>query len=366
MNTEVSMKNTKKEMLDIISDLKKKMDEKEKSRLNPEKVKEESRKVEIIKKADQTADSDLSTLIHQLKISITKELTDLSDNIGAENLKYQNIKDAIELKQAELADIYGIEKATADLAVVLEAQNRAKEEFDSEMTDKRKKLEDELTNKHEKLETEIRETKLSWEKEKSAYVSAFQEEKEKDKKERKREIEEYQYQLKRTRELENNKFADDMEKLEKEIIQKKEHFDKIQEAKNIELAKREKTISEREKIMNELQKQVDLFPAQLEKSINSSINETEKRLVRDFSKNEELLIKGFEGERNVLQAKVNALESQCKDQAKQIEKLNIQQENAYEKVQDIASKAVAGSSDRLQNVLLKTAENERNIKNNLG
>ena len=40
------------------------------------------------------------------------------------------------------------------------------------------------------------------------------------------------------------------------------------------------------------------------------------------------MIKGFEGEKNVLKAKIEALESLTKDQGKQIEKLNNQQEKA--------------------------------------
>ncbi len=74
-----------------------------------------------------------------------------------------------------------------------------------------------------------------------------------------------------------------------------------------------------------------------------------------------MLVKGFEGEKNVFLTKISALESLVKDQAKQIEKLNGQQEKAYEKVQDIASKAVAGASDRPQNITLKSSEVERNM-----
>ncbi len=58
------------------------------------------------------------------------------------------------------------------------------------------------------------------------------------------------------------------------------------------------------------------------------------------------LQKEFEGERNVLKGKIESLEQLVKDQAKRIEALSAQQEKAYEKVQDIANKAVSGAGER--------------------
>lgn len=63
----------------------------------------------------------------------------------------------------------------------------------------------------------------------------------------------------------------------------------------------------------------------------------------------------------VLEAKISALESLVKDQAKQIEKLNNQQEKAYQQVQDIAAKAaVKGVTGRPQAITVKTAERDVN------
>ncbi len=61
----------------------------------------------------------------------------------------------------------------------------------------------------------------------------------------------------------------------------------------------------------------------------------------------------------IIQARIAALESLTKDQGKQIEKLNSQQERAYNQVQEIASKAVAGASERPQNITLKTLESDK-------
>ncbi len=354
-----SMKNTKKEMLDIILKLQKNIDEKEKAKLNAEQIREETKKVKTVKQADKTAASSLSTEIHALKISINKELTTLSDKIEAEAEKYGNLNQAIDLKQTELDEIYGIEKEAAKLAAILEAQSQAKEDFENEMADKRERQEGGLTTKKEQFENQITETKATWEKEKTAYLETSSEEKSRSKKERIRESEEYEYQLQRTRKLEQNKFVDEMEMSKRDMEQKKEEFEKFQQTKSTELEERENRVAERELKMDGLQLNVDSFPAELEKSVNSAVKLSEKALNDRFTQNEALLSKGFEGEKNVHEARIHALESLVKDQVKQIDKLNSQQEKAYEQVQDIASKAVEGSADRPQNITVKTVDTDK-------
>ena len=353
---DATMKNTKKEMLDMIKSLQQDIVEREKTKLNAEQTREETKKVKTVEKADKTASSNLSTELHSLKISINKELTALSDKIEAEAEKYKNLNQAIHLKQIELEEIYGIEKEAAKLAAILEAQNQTEEIFEKEMREKRERQEQELATKRNQLEVQITETKTFWEKEKSDYLESFAEEKSKNKKEQIREREEYEYQLKRTRELEQNKLADEDEQNKKEMNQKKGEFEQFQQTKSMELDEKEKHIAERELVMNELQEKVDCFPAQLEKAVSAAEKQTDKILSERFNQNEALLLKGFEGEKNVLEAKIASLESLVKDQAKQIDKLNIQQEKAYTQVQDIASKAVAGSADRPQSITVQTAE----------
>ncbi len=180
-------------MLDLIETLKNEIKNKEKENLNPEKINQDAQQKVIVQDSDKIIDSALATHIHQLKVSINKELTTLSDNLEAEAEKYENLKNAIEIKEAELNE-----------------------------------------------------------------------------------------------------------------------------------------------------------------SVKSAVEEIKERLAADFTQKEKLLQKGFEGEINVLTAKISAFETLFKEQNKQIEKLNLQQEKAYEKVQDIANKAVTGAAERLQNITVKT------------
>ncbi len=358
MIEEASMKNTKKEMLEIIRHLQKKLEEKEKAKLNPEKIKEEAKKTETIQHADQTVNADLVTRIHTLKLSINDELTTLSQKIQSEAEQYKNLNRAIEIKQAELETLYGIEKEAAKLATILEAQQQTRENFAAEMDEKRKQLTLELNTKQEKLENLIAETKRNWEREKNAYQEALAEEKEKNEKKRIREQEEYDYQVKRSRELAQNRFNDEMEQAEKELKEQKNIFEQFQQTKTAELTEREKQVAEREQVMDELQQKVNVFPEELQKAVDAAVQAARKQAKEIADHREALLNSTFEGEKNVLQTKISALESLVKDQTKQIDKLTLQQEKAYQQVQDIAGKAVAGAAERPQNITLKTAESE--------
>ena len=58
----------------------------------------------------------------------------------------------------------------------------------------------------------------------------------------------------------------------------------------------------------------------------------------------------FEGEKNVLKGKVESLEAMVKVQTTQIEELSRKHEQAYEKVQDIANRAVAAAKREIISV----------------
>lgn len=78
--------------------------------------------------------------------------------------------------------------------------------------------------------------------------------------------------------------------------------------------------------------------------MDRAIAETTERLENEAKKNEQLLKKEFEGEKNVLQTKIDSLEKLVADQQKHIDTLSKQMDTAYGKVQEIAVKAVSGKS----------------------
>ncbi len=125
---------------------------------------------------------------------------------------------------------------------------------------------------------------------------------------------------------------DEKTALEKEIKLKRETAEK-------DLIEREKVIAERERELNELRARASAFPKELETAVALAVKETSERLKFEAKSREDLALKQFEGERNVLTARNESLERANKDVLTANAKLAQQLVAAYQKVQDIAEKS---------------------------
>jgi len=103
-------------------------------------------------------------------------------------------------------------------------------------------------------------------------------------------------------------------------------------------------VAAQEKDVTELRQRAAAFPKELESAVDKAVKESTERLKLDTKSREELLRKEFEGERNVAAARGEALEKMNKDLSDLNAKLSGQLEAAYQKVQEIAEKAIGGSS----------------------
>lgn len=323
----ISPTNTKQEMLEAYNTLLKQIQERDSLDLKPEVEMEKKRVKETLEITDSLSSEGVVKSIGNLRLEVGKMLTQLSDHLEEEVNKYRKVKEAIEIKNKELEEIYGIDKAAQSLAALIEAQSKKRQEFETEMTDKRAGF-----------ESEIQAQRLEWEKEKKLYEIKIKERDVEDAKARQRQKEEYEYAFKREQQLAWDKFADEKAQLEKEIQLKKETVEK-------QLAEREQKISNEEKRIIELQKKVDNFPKEIEIAVQKATKETVEKVQLDARNKEEFLKKSFEGEKNVFIVKIESLEQTVKEQKEQISKSSQQLEKAYQKVEDIAVKSVGSFSD---------------------
>lgn len=347
----ISMTNTKKEMLEAYETLKQQLEEQAKQTLKPEqaqKAKTEEKVMDAVEKA--VATDDITRRVYDLKDEIGRFLADMAAKIEKEKDRYTEIKKAVEIRNAELNDIYEIEKSAHSLAALIEAQNLKKTEFENEMTRQKEMLADEIST-----------TRLNWEKEKDAHTRELKEQKTELDKQRKREKEEFEYSFSREKELKKQQLNDEIEKLNKQLQDRQEAFEKEVAQRESELQFRENQVAEREKMLDALQAEVDGFPAELEKRVLQAVKETTERLKNEAKKNEEILIKGYEGEKNVLTTKIQSFEKLVVDQQKQVEILSRQMDNAYGKVQEIAMKAVSGKEQVFVGHHPKSAESSEKI-----
>ena len=324
---ELSMSNTKKEMLDAYNALLKQLQEKREAELKPEKIIEEKKKRGVVEVAETLSSEGVVKDIGNLKLEIGKRLTNISDGLEEEVSKFNQIKNAIEVKEEELKELYEIGRSAETLAALIEAQNQKRREFESQMDARR-----------EELNQEISTTREEWGKEKKGHESEIKERDAAEAKRREREKEEYGYSFKREQDLAKDRFEDEKVTTEKDIQLKKEQMEK-------DLTEREKAVAEREEELGELQKKVVAFPEEMETAVNMAVKETTERITLEAKNRAELMRKEFDGERNVLTTRIESLEKTVKEQSGQIANLSEQLEKAYQKVQDIAVKSVEGSSN---------------------
>ncbi len=330
----ISSSSTKKEMLEAFKDLKRQLEEKAKIELNPEKKVEEKKKQEIVKSADSLSVDLIEKDISGLKLDVGKMLSLIYEKLEKEISKYNNAQEAVNIKNEELREIFEIEKSAFALSALIETQKQQKSAFETEM----KCLE-------EKLDNEIGITRDEWAKQKKEHTDFIGERNAEEKKKQERAKEEYLYEFQREKQLAENKFKDEMKKLEKELAVKQEESDKKIAEHEKGLKEREDSTQAKEREFKKLQQDAEDFPKKLEAAVNKAAAETTTKLKKETEQDLALLKKGYEGEKSVLNTKIESLEKLAADQIKQIMNLSKKIEEAYGKVQDIAVKAVEGSAN---------------------
>lgn len=345
----LSDKNTKQEMLEAYQVLAKQLEERRAAELAPERQLEEKRAEEAVKVATAVESDGIDREIGGLKAQIGKMLADISERLAAESARFRSIQKAVETKEQELKELYGIEKAAVSLAALIEAQNQKRIEFETS-----------IAREREELRREIDSQRAAWEEEKKAREAEIKERDAAEKKAQDRAREDFNYAFKREQQAVKDKLNDEKIALEKEIKLKRETNEK-------EFVEREKALAEREQELAEFRGKAAAFPKDLEAATGQAVKETTERLRLEAKSREEIAAKQFEGERNVLGARNESLDRANKDLIASNAKLAQQLEAAYQKVQGIAEKTVEGASQskalaELQKLLLEQGRKGREEK----
>ena len=147
------------------------------------------------------------------------------------------------------------------------------------------------------------------------------------KKQHQREEEEYKYNLDTQRKKETDSYNTKKAQLEKELTE------------------REAVISEKEILLKELQKKVDSFPAELDKTVKLAEKNITDRLESKYKYENQLASKEIEGERKLKEQIISSLEAKIKEQDTLIKQLTNKNDDAIRQVKDIAVKALEGTAN---------------------
>jgi hypothetical protein len=187
------------------------------------------------------------------------------------------------------------------------------------------------------LNAEIEQAQAEWEAQTAQRDADIKERDAAESRRRKREEEEYRYAFAREQQLAKDRAADEQARAQREFTVRKEQAER-------DLAERTNAIVAREAHYAELRSVIDGFPAERDATVQRAVQESTQRLVGEHQAREELLKRDFVGERNVFSTRIAALEATLKEQTERIARLTQQADKAYSQVQDIAVKAVEGTS----------------------
>lgn len=324
MAKQITEKSTKTEIMEAYNEVLARLKEKQKpDRQEEKKAKEEK---EIIAEVSENSIEKIVTNIANLKLEIVKSIDGLEEKLVAQQKKFAEVQQAVEIETRNLEEIYQIKVNADSLAALLLAHKEKKEEFEKEMEVEKEEFEMEMTQKQ-----------LKWKKEQEDYERAKKERDEQAKKEKQREDEEYNYNLQLQRKKDKDAYESNKNALEKELEEKKAAVEK-------DLAERQAIIESKEKELVELRQKVGAFPSELEKAIKDTEKSVMEKIEINYKHQTELAAKEIEGERKLYQQMIAALETKLKEKEEQIRQLTQKVNESGNQVQSIALKAIESSS----------------------
>lgn len=324
----------RQQMLDTLVETEKAVAERRAQNATPEEKVEAKVATQAIAAADELSTEGVGKSISDLKSVVGKMLTQLSDRLEEQVARYVQVQRAIVAKDAELREIYEIQRSASTLTALIESQEQQRTRFESELADMRAQL-----------DREVAQTRAEWEREKRQREIESKERDAAEQKRREREKEEYRYAFAREQQQARDQFADESAKAHKE------------------LAERERAVESREQELAALRKRVDGVQAETDAAVAKAVGEAVARQQRDAGVREDLLKREFAGERNVLTTRIGLLEQTVKEQAEQLARLQERADKAYGQVQDIAVRAIegAGTAKQLNSLQQMLADQSRKV-----
>ncbi len=295
---EITLKNTKQEILDALNEalLREKNNAKVKS--NPIQEEKDRKVVEAVKETKKNVE----------------------DNIFSVDLinKFKNLELAITAEEEKLKNLYGIEEELSNLTLVVNTSKDLIAELNLKKQKETQRVEDEIKNLKEEFNQKSNELTKEYElKIKSLKV------------ERERENEEYDYKIKRERELDKNKW-DDEKKIRETTLQEME----------TEAKKLLSDAKEQEKYIKELETKVADIPNLLTKEYEKGKKEITNELEKEHKYQIELLKKDYQNTIDRQNDKIESLNLEIEKASNLNASLQEKMDKAYLELKELATKTV--------------------------
>lgn len=295
---EITLKNTKAEILDALNEALEREKNLASTKSNPEKEEKEKK----IEKAIEVSKENVEQKI------FSEEL----------NKKFQDLEIAISAEEEKLKDLYGVEGELNNLTVVMNAGKDCIAEIEKNKKIETEKYNDQIKELEEKYKIKTEELESGYEiKEKNLKI------------ERERENEEYAYKIKREREISNNKWEDEKQEREEKLAKAEEETNKLLEEAKSKI-----------EYMKELETKVNEIPELLKAEYERGKKETTEVLTKEHKYATELLKKDYANTIDRQEDKITVLKEELEKSNNLNGILQEKLDKAYVEVKELATKTV--------------------------
>lgn len=327
-----SDRNTKSQILSAYDDLltEHKALEKQLQQLKqkPQSIQAVSSKSEVKEPIITNKMAGAIDTLHKLQLGFGTAINELSEKLTSKAVHLQSLQSSIsdELKQlTDLHDLEDIQENTLDSLVQTYTNNA-------------KTFEAERSNRQITLSLEIQDLEQAWEKEKEDHQRSTKERDEDQRKTQKREAQEYDYNLTLQRNLEEAEYEQNQNNLYQQL-------EEIKQTQQKQWAEREKELAQQEQYFEKLQAQVETIPQDKESAIQQAIKAGQDQANYEANIKADLRNKELEGNKQVCELRIKSLEQTIEKQEEQRQILSKQLDAALKQIQDLAVKAIEGTSN---------------------
>lgn len=372
MTKRVNSKNTKAEILEAFTELKKEkaalesqlkqVDGDKPSRVVPENgsgnskaevnenfAKEEFKQMNSYESGKPKLQNTIESLMI-LQAGFGGAASELSEKLTSKTMQLQELRLSVEEELQQLQDLHDFQEVDDEtLDNLIEQYEQSAKTFGEE-----------FDLRQETLQQEIQEGTKGWEKEQQEHQRAVKERNEERNKVRDRDEESYEYDLQLQRDIDIEEYEENKKRLYREL-------DEMQELEEKQWTERQKAIADREKQYAEVKEQVETFEKKLEDNIKSGKENGRNIGFYQAKIKSDLLAKEVEGNKQVYQLRIQSLNQTIQNQEARIQTLSQQLDSALKQVQDLAVKAIEGSSNvnsfqAVKEIAIEQAKNQQKNK----
>ena len=324
MGRKITNRNTKAEILDAYEDVVKELKEAQQklARFTPGQVPDDA-PAPIPQEVDV---AQALGLLKGFRVNLTDLTTTLQRRLTSEASQLQELLEEAGEQTESIKKLHDIDPDDATLDQLMARYENLSEEFEKELSTRREEFEENYTRRTQE-----------WNEERDRHNQNVLERDEAWKRARDREQTSYNYDLRLLREVEQEEYKKERDRLEQEL----EFFE---ENKREELGNREDALSARERHYDELKAKVATFKEELEDAVKAAEHQGIGIAKKKARTEADLAAKTHEGKMRVFDLRIEALEGTANKQLEKIQELTRQLAETQRQAQSLAVKAIEGAS----------------------